>query len=461
MAYSRGRRVVVRGGLLLAVALVLAGGLWWGGMALLRGAGLAVAGGAPTLDPWRYATPVPTLEPAEPRPAVPRAAPAPPPDGAALQAAVEALPRTGVGQTAWAVFDPRSGQTLAGGAAEALMVPASTQKLLTATAALAALGTQHRFATRAVAGPDGGVILVGGGDPYLAAEPSAGYPAWASLADLAEAAAAALRAAGTEAVTVGWDDGWFAGPGWNDRWDVDDGLYVTAVSALAADHGVVDQVRSAAPAAAAAARFAAELRERGVQAAVGAQTAAPAGAPVLAEVLSPPLSAVIQECLLTSDNDAAEALFRQTDRARGGDGSLASARVTVPAVLAELGLWTDGMVADDGSGLSRANRVSPLGLARVIGLAMADDAYRTLLAGLPTAGADGTLTRRFNDPEEAAGRGQVRAKTGSLTGVSTLAGMVQTRSGALLAVAFMANDATDEWAAGDWADRAAALVAAT
>ncbi|MDR0416518.1 MAG: D-alanyl-D-alanine carboxypeptidase/D-alanyl-D-alanine-endopeptidase [Propionibacteriaceae bacterium] len=459
MAYSRARRPAFRLALLAAVVVVAAGGLWLGGTALLRATGLAVPGGEPTLDPWRYATPVPTPVEKEPGRPVPPAAPAPPPDGAALQSAVDALRRDGVGDTAWVVFDPRSELTLAGGAADAHMVPASTQKLLTSAAALAALGADHRFATKAVAAP-GGVTLVGGGDPYLTAELTPGYPSWASLAALADATAAALLAGGVSEAAVTWDDSWFAGTGWNDNWDVDDNLYVTVVGALAADHGVTAGFRSGTPAADAAARFAAQLQARGVQASVGGPAPAAADAAVLAEVLSPPLSVVIQECLLDSDNDTAEVLFRQVDRARGGDGSLASAHATAPAVLAELGLWTDGMAADDGSGLSRANRVSPLGLVRVLGLAMRDEAYRPLLSGLPTAGADGTLTRRFNDPAEAAGRGQVRAKTGSLTGVNTLAGVVRTQSGAQLAFAFMANNTTDDWAASDWADGSAALVAA-
>jgi D-alanyl-D-alanine carboxypeptidase/D-alanyl-D-alanine-endopeptidase (penicillin-binding protein 4) len=444
---------------LFAVAVVaLAAGL--GGPALLRASGLAVDGGEPTLDPLRYATPAPTPVPVEAPPAAPAASLGGAlPDLAALQTAIGALPGP-TGRTAWAVVDPTTGRPLAGAGAEDGLVPASTQKLLTAAAALSVFGPDRRFATTLVA-VEGGAVLVGGGDPYLQTAPADGYPAWASLTGLADAAAAALQAAGTTAIRLGWDDSWFAGPAWNENWDDDDSLYVTATSALWSDHGVTDGIRSQTPAADAAARFADLLRERGITVSQTASQPAPAGAAVLAEVSSPPLSVVIQEYLLSSDNDVAEVLFRQIARAKGGDGSLAAAHTALPGILSELGLWADGQTADDGSGLSRANRVSPLVLARAVALGLRDPAYRTLLAGLPTAGGDGTLARRFNDPDEQPGRGYVRAKTGSLTGVNTLAGFVQTRSGAILAFAFMSNDASDDSAAGDWADQACALLAAS
>ena len=65
-----------------------------------------------------------------------------------------------------------------------------------------------------------------------------------------------------------------------------------------------------------------------------------------------------------------------------------------------------------------------------------DPRFGALLDGLPVAGFDGTLAKRYRTSPAA---GEVRAKTGTLNGVSALAGLVHTHDGAVLAFAFTAN----------------------
>ena len=97
----------------------------------------------------------------------------------------------------------------------------------------------------------------------------------------------------------------------------------------------------------------------------------------------------------------------------------------------------------DGSGLSPQDRVAPATLARLIGLAAgaAHPGLRAVITGMPVAGFSGTLAPGgsvfggFGGP----GLGLVRAKTGNLDTVATLAGLVYDASGRLLAFAFMAN----------------------
>ena len=102
-------------------------------------------------------------------------------------------------------------------------VPASTTKLLTTTAALAALGPDHTFTTRTVlAGRR--LVLVGGGDPYLASRPTApgqpaAYPPRADVASLADLTAEGLRERGVRTVSVGYDDGLFSGPAASPTWE--------------------------------------------------------------------------------------------------------------------------------------------------------------------------------------------------------------------------------------------------
>ena len=93
----------------------------------------------------------------------------------------------------------------------------------------------------------------------------------------------------------------------------------------------------------------------------------------------------------------------------------------------------------DGSGLSRENLVSPatlVGLLQAVVGADEDDPVRAVLGGLPVAGFSGSLTFRFDDAPPAA-VGAVRAKTGTLSGVSSLAGTVVTRDGVPMVFALM------------------------
>lgn len=113
----------------------------------------------------------------------------------------------------------------------------------------------------------------------------------------------------------------------------------------------------------------------------------------------------------------------------------------------------------DGSGLSRDDRIP----ARVLAAVLALDAspsrpgLRAVLSGLPIAGFTGTLDEngRYGSGPTRAGAGLVRAKTGSLTGVDTLAGITRDRSGDALVFAFMSNGNGDATAADETLDRMA------
>jgi D-alanyl-D-alanine carboxypeptidase/D-alanyl-D-alanine-endopeptidase (penicillin-binding protein 4) len=105
--------------------------------------------------------------------------------------------------------------------------------------------------------------------------------------------------------------------------------------------------------------------------------------------------------------------------------------------LTGLGLNLDGARLEDGSGLSRTNQVPLALLGGVLRAAATADMprLRHLLTGLPTAGFNGSLDERFAVPGTAPGLGLVRAKTGTLSGIHSLAGVVRDRTGTLLAFA--------------------------
>ncbi|TYK51538.1 D-alanyl-D-alanine carboxypeptidase/D-alanyl-D-alanine-endopeptidase [Actinomadura decatromicini] len=331
--------------------------------------------------------------------------------------------------------------------------PASTTKLVTSVAALASVGPEHRITTQVVRGTGGGIVLVGGGDPTLTAlptRPDTDHPPYASLLDLARQTASALKAAGVRRVRVDYDASAYQGPrtaaGWKPNY-MPDGE-VAPVTALTVDEGRAapadpsKKTRVSDPPAVAAAEFARLLSRNGVGAKAGRKTFAQKGAVRLGAVQSPPMSALVEHLLTHSDNDVAEAVARQVALKLGRPASFADAAQAVEQVLAKLGVEA-GVLVNDGSGLSTRNRISPVALARIVSLAAGEDhpELRSVITGLPIAGFSGTLSPpRYTVPSSRAGAGMVRAKTGTLAGVSTLAGLAYDADGRLLAFGFMAGD---------------------
>ncbi|TDB75775.1 D-alanyl-D-alanine carboxypeptidase/D-alanyl-D-alanine-endopeptidase [Actinomadura sp. KC216] len=331
--------------------------------------------------------------------------------------------------------------------------PASTTKLVTSVAALASVGPAHRITTQVVQGAGGGIVLVGGGDPTLTAlpaRPDAGHPPYASLSDLARQTATALKTSGIGRVRVDYDTSAYQGPriaaGWKPNY-VPDGE-VAPVTALAVDEGRVapsdpsKKTRVSDPAASAAKQFARLLSRYGVSAKAGRSTVAQKGAVRLGAVQSPPMSALVEHLLTDSDNDVAEAVARQVAMKLGLPATFADAAQAVQRVLAQMGI-TQGVSVNDGSGLSTRNRITPIALARLVSIAAGEEnpELRSVITGMPIAGFSGTLSPpRYTGAASRAGAGMVRAKTGTLAGVSTLAGLAYDADGGLLAFAFMAGD---------------------
>jgi len=334
-------------------------------------------------------------------------------------------------------------------------IPASTLKLFTATAALSALGPDHSFTTSVVRTGRSRlptVVLLGGGDPLLASTPEAAdtldFPAGgATVSALATDTVRALRSDRVDRVRVGFDDGLFTGPAAAPSWERDylPNDIVSPVSALWVDQGRVDPAlldRSAEPALAAAEELAQALERRGLTV-IGSPepVPAPARAVELATGSGLELGTVVEQVLQVSDNEGAEVLLRHvglaTDRAGSFTGGVAGTR----AVLRRLGVPYEGVTVYDGSGLSRDNRVTRAALAQVLQLGADENRpdLRPVTAALPVAHFTGTLASRFLEPEAQAGRGLVRAKTGTLSHVHGLAGTTVTRDGALLGFALLTD----------------------
>lgn len=346
-------------------------------------------------------------------------------------------------------------------------VPASTTKVVTAVSVLHAVGPDERIETRVYQGGSAGeIILKGGGDPTLTevVRPD-DYPRVATLEELAQSTARELRSAGVESIRLGYDDSFYAGPdmapGWKQGY-IDEGSAAT-VHALMLDGGRTDRLdhyseRVGDPPKQAADAFARQLDEAGVSV-----EGDPAAAEVpnrekpVAAVSSAPISALVEKMLVESDNNVAEALFRQVAIAEGQPPSFKGGSDATSKVMSELKV--PDVTVSDGSGLSVRNDISPKSLVELLLLA-ADPKHPDLhyaLTGLPTANFTGTLTDRYSEQSgSGAGAGVVRAKTGTLNGVSTLAGTAYDADGRLLVFAFMANDPA---AAGSALDTFAAAIA--
>lgn len=374
------------------------------------------------------------------------------------------------GSVAGIVLDAGTGATVFDGRSGTPITPASTTKVVTAVTVLSSVGPDVRLATRVVRGtaPDS-IIIVGGGDPTLAgpgtsrAEQDDIYPRPASLARLASETAKALKAAGVTSVDLSYDASLFTGPrtapGWKPTY-IPEGS-VAPVSALMMDEGrAPNGARYPDPARTTADAFAGLLRKYGVKVGKKVEPAkAAATAQELARVESGPIYALVERMLTHSDNDLAEALARQVAIKEGLPHTFQGVAAAVGRVLTRLKV-AQGVEVHDGSGLSTKNRIAPTGLAHILAAAAspAHPELHSLISGLPVAGFTGTLHNRYEKAASKAGAGLVRAKTGTLNGVNTLAGIAYTSQGRLLTFAFMADRVANPPEAIAALDKMAAIV---
>lgn len=331
------------------------------------------------------------------------------------------------------------------------LIPASTLKLVVGAAALARMGPDARLTTQVrVTGttPSGDVErlwLVGAGDPLLSTQDYAavaGFLRQPRLSTAMEGLADRVVAAGVRTVgaVVGDDSRYdrqrFIGS-WKPQYIRQ--FEITAISALSVNRGYLTPGPPPSPApsptAHAAAVLTALLRARGVTVAGDpAEGATPVEAPTVASIESPPLSAVVGDILQNSDNLGAEMLVKELGARFAGAGTTEAGLAVVRDTLPAMGVAPDGMAVVDGSGLDRSDRLTCRLLQDVLRRA---GPHSPLVAGLPVAGRNGTLIRRFlATPAE----GRVRAKTGSLDHVSALSGLVATLKGPALEFSLLANE---------------------
>jgi len=336
------------------------------------------------------------------------------------------------------------------------VMPASTEKLLTATAVLDRLGGDTKVSTSAVTVAtttdgviDGDLYIVGGGDPLLTTsgytttfeEPDQRHNDYAKLAD-------AIKAAGITKIqgNVLGDDTKFDTQRYVATWPA---RYIRTgeigpLGALTVNDGFTGLSRTpdvptnnrqqGEPALLAAETLISLLAARGVAVTGGPSAAkAPDGATAVASLDSLSMADTVGEMLRSSDNTTAEILLKDVAAHDGAPGTTAAGAKDVQDTLARLDLPTNGSVTIDGSGLDVGNRVT---CDLLVGALDHQGPTSTLAGDLPVAGETGTLRKRLRGTPAA---GNVRAKTGTLNEVAALAGFAHAASGADLSFAVVVN----------------------
>ncbi len=340
------------------------------------------------------------------------------------------------------VYDLTTSTTLFSERAEVPHPPASVEKLYTAATALELMGPEATFTTSVLGTGhmgangrwEGSLYLKGGGDPTFG---SASYveARYGGRGATVTKLAALVKAAGIREVTgnVDGDESWF------------DSLRGDPYSGYAPDPELEGELSglsfnrgqsgseggSHAQGAYAALQLRGALRSVGVKVHGGTAATTPPGASTIASEASPNLATLLGLTLPPSDNYFAETLIKDIGARFGGAGTTAAGAEVVRATIAkDFGLHP---YLIDGSGLSHSDHTTP---KQVVGLlsALAHSPLGTTLRGdLAVAGESGTLSERMRHTPAT---GRCRAKTGTLNGVSNLAGYCESAGGDVLAFAF-------------------------
>jgi D-alanyl-D-alanine carboxypeptidase/D-alanyl-D-alanine-endopeptidase (penicillin-binding protein 4) len=312
--------------------------------------------------------------------------------------------------------------------------PASNEKLFTTITLLHLVGPQFRYRTKVFATAplvghtiDGDLVVRGSGDPTLTRT---------GLLDIAKR----LHAKGIHHVTghLVVDDSRYSHQtvvaGWKHSFvPVESG----PVSAFTVDHNEWRRGASydSDPTPGNAKLFRTVLHHAHIR--VGRRTEVarkPAGAKLLLLHRSPDLATIVDGTLTDSINFDAEMMLREAGAQRSGHGSPATGIAAVKALAHQLGLPFGA--AHDGSGLSYADRETPATITRWLLALRSMQIYTTVYFALPLSCETGTLEHRLCGPNV---RGQVRAKTGTLTHISALSGYVTSKSGHPVTFSFLAT----------------------
>ncbi len=333
------------------------------------------------------------------------------------------------------VIDLDSGQELYARAPDVPRMPASVNKLYTTSTALLRYGAEGQLMTEVLGTTavdesgvvDGNLYLRGTGDPSFSEAEARG------LAQVL-AGSGLTRVDGRVIGDESRFDALRGGPASNFRTS----YWVGPLSGLPFNHGRTVGRNSRFqrnPAFYAAERFQVELRRAGVKVKRAARAGAtPEGSVLLGEWASPRMSVLVRNTNRPSDNYMAETLLKALGADFGAGGSTAAGSAVARAAAAQFGAEPTIV---DGSGLSRQNRTTPRDVVELLAGMDEGEQAEPMLLSLAVAGQSGTLVDRMRGTPA---QGRCRAKTGTIDGVSNLAGICRSRSGARTAFAILMSN---------------------
>ena len=364
---------------------------------------------------------------------------------------------TGYGISIRDIYD---GSILFESNAQNSMLPASLTKLYSAASTAITLDPDARFMTK-VKYLDNNVYLVGGADPQLGTESN---PTQADLADLAKETAQKLKEFNVFEVNVFVDDS-ILGPlqrptDWEENYFRSSEIHL--ISALNLDDPKAPGQAPVDPSITTGQTFALYLIKNNIKVnGLVFRKTVPEGAFDLSTQYSKSVSQIIEDTLIISNNQDAEIIARVASLVAENDPSTSAAMELVLKDVEMLGISSVDNVVTDASGLSRSNKISPADFSELIYKSIKNPEVAkanrgetskfmikpsseitpdlwSVFTGLPTGYGLGTMKKRF-DEEGSAGRGVVRAKTGSLNRVITLAGTITTKDQVFLSFAVLVN----------------------
>jgi D-alanyl-D-alanine carboxypeptidase/D-alanyl-D-alanine-endopeptidase (penicillin-binding protein 4) len=161
---------------------------------------------------------------------------------------------------------------------------------------------------------------------------------------------------------------------------------------------------------------------------------------VLAYYTSPPLDKIIAQINERSNNHFAEQVYLTVAKEKKGEGSWDKGAEAMKEFVSSIGIDPQKMSTYDGSGLSRMDLVSPMQIVTLLRhMYQKKNLFAALYPSLSVMGVDGTVSTRLRDTKA---QGNIRAKTGFLTGVRTISGYLTTADGEMLAFSILANNYT-------------------
>lgn len=290
------------------------------------------------------------------------------------------------------LIDPVTGETLFENSASSLRKPASLLKLLSATALLNYLTPEHRFVTELYKGYEPNSLIIAGSlDPWM--ERNNSVATKMNRVSLPKIYKAAIK-----------------------KLDADNGAPIKNVTISYANFYTADL-----------AILIKEFKSRNIKVTttkISTKEVGIFGKESFAKFESPKLQTIMDWMLLWSDNRLGDRMATYASMKAGYGYQQSGIEKVFIDTLTNLGMDSTGLNAVDGSGLSKANRVSANLIGQLLLKTYRNEKYRSIYGGLPIGGVNGTLRSRFVESAPSA-VGLIRAKTGTLNGTISLAGYVQ------------------------------------